>query len=224
MDLAVIVQIGQIIASTGTLIAVGCSIYIANKARREVREDRRLRTHPVVVMQPGGHIVPTNRAKFNYRIPGKEPSVVAEYFRDFPADGLRIDSKAFGIMQNIGQGPAIDVEAVFQPRALKTDEGWIDTDPEILSQPRYSEIWNTEVAMNHVLLAGSETELSGLPCFVTLDFKDEIVEASGMLRIKYKDLTGKSLCTTQEFRYFNSGPHVAHRYGLTFGDIVKIPN
>jgi hypothetical protein len=223
MSLTQVVQIAQIVSALGTLGALGCTIYLANKARQEVREDRRLRTHPVVVFEPGGYVVPVSRRAFNHRIPGKDPARVEESFKDLPGSGSRIDSEPFARLRNIGQGPALEVEVLFVVELLEVNGVKKEIDEGFRAAPRYSRAWNTEVAMDHVLPAGAETQVSGLPCFVTLDFNDEISYAEGTITIAYQDMRARQLSTRQRFRYFNEGPKAHHRYLVNFGEIITIP-
>jgi hypothetical protein len=223
MQLSVVAQIAQVVASIGTLVAVACSIYIANKARQEVREDRRLRTHPVVVMEPGGYVVSVKRTPFNYRIPGKNPSSVERDFKHFPKDGLRIDSEPFGHVRNIGQGPAVEVQLIFIPGRILIGDAELLLDTRKRAQPQYSAHWNVKVAMRHVLESGAESEIAGLPCFITLDFEDKISYAEGIIEITYRDLGARVHCTKQEFRYFNDELDTQRVYLMNFGDILEIP-
>lgn len=179
--------------------------------------------HPVLVVEPGGYFQSAKRSRFNYKIPGKNPDVVRREFGHLPEDGLRIDSSPTGKVRNIGFGPAVEVEVEFRPRLIRIGDEEFKIDSEKLKEARYSPAWNTEVTMQHVIAPGGETEISGLPVFITLDFNDRISHAEGVVEIKYKDLTSRVLATTQEFSYSPGEMEGRQVVRMTFGDILRIP-
>lgn len=220
-----VLQIAQIVAALGTLVAVGCSLYVASRARAEVRADRRIRALPIIVFEVGGEVLSIERRRFQHRIGGCNPDAVADKFRELPADGMVIDNnKDYGSIRNIGSGPALDVQVEFQPHWVRMGAETFSIDDKKRREWRYSYSFNQLPAVGQVVAAGAEAHLTRIPTFIFLDFEDRISEAEGTMVIRYRDVAGLTWTTRQVFRYFNSIFDENRVYSMTFSDISEIPS
>ena len=224
MDLLPIVQIAQVCTAIGTLVAVGCSIYIANRARTEVRTDRAMRALPIVIFEPGGYGVPERRRPFRYRIPGCDPTAVEADFKGIAPDAQMSDcERPYGRARNVGLGPALDVQVRFRPRKLVLGSDSFTVDDAKLAESRFSAGYNTLPLSNRVMLPDAVAELPRLPTFICLDIEDRITEAHGELVIRYRGVAHQHLETVQEFSYWVWRATDSRVTTMTFRDVVKTP-
>ena len=219
-----IVQIAQICTAIGTLVALGCSIYIANRARTEVRTDRAMRALPIVIFEPGGYGISERRRTFRHRIPGCDTAAVEADFKSIARDAQVSDcERPYGRARNVGLGPALDVQVRFLPRKLVLGSDSYTVDETKLAESRFSAGYNTLPLSNRVMLPDAVAELPRLPTFICLDIEDRITEAHGELVIRYRGVAHQHLETVQEFSYWVWRATDSRVTTMTFRDVVKTP-
>lgn len=220
-----VVQIAQLVTTVGTLVAVACSLYVANKARQEVRIDRQLRTHPIVIFERQGEELTIRRPAFEYRIKGIDPKAVSRYFPGLDENGRVIDvEKNYGQLRNVGTGPAFSVTVTFEPHEIVIGDETFAIDEKKRQEPRYAAAFNLMPSVGNTILPGGEAKITRTPTFVYLDFEDRIASASGHVLISFTGMEGRELETRQEFRYWTGSKPNAERFvGMTFGDVVRAP-
>lgn len=224
------VDIAQIVTAIMTLIGVVTSIWLSVKALREVQRDRKLNHKPYLIFDFGAHRLAIEFAKKGKAIPGINPAYVKEAFAHLSdnIESVRVkkrqrDGKSeivhYGYLKNYGNGPAIDVDVVFNPKLVWIGSEKFKLNEDKLKEPQYERGLNKlPISPTHIP-KGQGGQLSRIPTFIEKDFEKKITRVEGTLEIEYKDIFLDKHMTKQAFRLFTNYEGDDKYVQVVFSDI-----
>ena len=229
-DWGIISQLG---IAAFTVVGVIASLYVSNRALREVTSDRHQRQKPHLAFDRGGYRYPVEFVKAGKSIPGINPNHVAKVFSDLPDDAEsvrlkdiplgdgKIDPIRVGKLRNYGMGPALETSVTWVPNMIWIGEEQFNIDDQKLSEPVYNKSLNTMPSIPRHILPGEKSRLSRLPTFIEKDIDKKITRVDGLLHINSVDVFQHSHLFKQEFHMFTGYNEALPWVHVTFGDMVN---
>lgn len=186
-----------------------------------------MRFHPILLFEPGGHVLDIERIRFNHRVSGIDPGVVQATLGHLDAAAFVLHVRRnYGRLKNIGVGPAFDVRVIWESIEIVRADDLSDRSPRTLLDVQYPEAWNSLPVVPAIVEPGGHAELTRIPSFLYLDFEQSINEVSGDVRIVYRDITGRVLESRQRFIFWTrkAGDEQEVSYGVTFRGVKDLSN